>query len=111
MADEPQPAALGWRAHSGWAVLVAVAGSPSAPAAATARSASVPVAVGRWRVELADPRSGGTQPYHLAAEAAGLNARRASAAEVAGAAGESLNLEAGERSVCRTAEAAGGTAR
>jgi hypothetical protein len=110
MADEPQPAALGWRAHSGWAVLVAVAGPPSGRMARTGSSA--PAAVGRWRVELATPESGGSpQPYHLAAEAAGLNARRASAADVSGAAGEALDLEAAERIVRRAAEAAAGLAR
>jgi hypothetical protein len=50
------PVALGWRSHSGWAVLVAVAG----PAAA-------PVVVRRERVELL-PGSLPRQPYHEAAE-------------------------------------------
>src|SRR6266852_6334939 len=47
-------AALGFRAHSGWAVVVAVAGSPLAP-----------VVLHRQRVELVDsglPK----QPYHAA---------------------------------------------
>ncbi|HEX7200513.1 MAG TPA: hypothetical protein VF213_13595, partial [Dongiaceae bacterium] len=75
MIGEPRPAALGWRAHSGWAVLVAVAGGSGGPAAAGL--AGMPTAVGRWRVELASAGSGGSaQPYHLAAEAAGLNARQ-----------------------------------
>jgi hypothetical protein len=73
MSDRLRPAALGWRAHSGWAVLVAVAGELGEPAA-----------VGRWRVELADAGAGGSpQPYHLAAEAAGLVARTTSVAAVA----------------------------
>ncbi len=48
-------AALGWRSHSGWAVLVAVTGTARAP-----------TVVARQRVELVDaslPR----QPYHAAA--------------------------------------------
>jgi hypothetical protein len=49
-------AALGFRAHSGWAALVAVAGS-----------ASTPVVIGRRRVDTADPRiRGSLQPYHAA---------------------------------------------
>ena len=49
-------AALGLRAHSGWAVVVAVAGPPRSPAV-----------VGRWRIELADPAVvGSKQPYHAA---------------------------------------------
>jgi len=49
-------AALGFRAHSGWAALVVVAGS-----------ASTPVVIGRRRVETADPRiRGSLQPYHAA---------------------------------------------
>ena len=51
-------AALGFRAHSGWAVLVAIAGPPDSPAV-----------IDRRRIELADPRiPGSTQPYHAAAE-------------------------------------------
>ena len=49
-------AAIGYRAHSGWAALVAVAGS----------SGSLTV-VDRRRIELADPDiDGSTQPYHAA---------------------------------------------
>jgi hypothetical protein len=49
-------AALGFRAHSGWAALVIVAGSPRAPAV-----------VDRRRIELVNPRTpGGKQPYHAA---------------------------------------------
>lgn len=49
-------AALGFRAHSGWAALVAVAGSPRAPSV-----------VARRRIELVEPRTpGGRQPYHAA---------------------------------------------
>ncbi len=53
MASEP--AALGLKAHSGWAVLVAVAGPVSAP-----------TLVERRRVELASATP--AQPYHRAAE-------------------------------------------
>ncbi len=49
-------AAIGWRAHSGWAALVAVAGSRQ----------SLEV-VDRRRVELGDPHTAGPkQPYHEA---------------------------------------------
>jgi hypothetical protein len=49
-------AALGFRAHSGWAAAVAVAGSPSAP-----------VVVDRRRLEIADPDDvDAKQPYHAA---------------------------------------------
>ena len=49
-------AALGLRAHSGWAALVAVAGSPESPAVLLRR-----------RIELADPGTQGSkQPYHAA---------------------------------------------
>jgi hypothetical protein len=51
------PAALGFRAHSGWGVVVAVAGSPGAPSV-----------IERRRVELADVAiHGSVQPYHAAA--------------------------------------------
>ena len=49
-------ATLGWRAHSGWAVVVAVGGLPADP-----------IILSREHVELLDgslPR----QPYHAAAE-------------------------------------------
>ena len=50
------PSAFGLRAHSGWAALVAVAGSPESPAVLLRR-----------RVELADPGTQGSkQPYHAA---------------------------------------------
>ena len=50
--------ALGFRAHSGWAVLVAVAGPPHSPAV-----------IDRRRIQLADPGiPQSTQPYHAAAE-------------------------------------------
>ena len=49
-------AALGFRAHSGWAAAVAVAGSPTAPAV-----------IDRRRLEIADPEDGDAkQPYHAA---------------------------------------------
>jgi hypothetical protein len=49
-------AALGFRAHSGWAAAVAVSGSATAP-----------VVVGRRRLELADPDDGNAKrPYHAA---------------------------------------------
>lgn len=51
-------AALGFRAHSGWAVAVAVAGSPSAP-----------TVLARSRLEIADAAiHGSKQPYHAARE-------------------------------------------
>ena len=53
-----KPAALGFRAHSGWAAAVAITGSPRSPEV-----------VDRCRIELLD-RSipGAAQPYHEAAE-------------------------------------------
>jgi len=49
-------AALGFRAHSGWAALVALTGSASAPAV-----------ILRRRLEIADPKiSGSKQPFHAA---------------------------------------------
>jgi hypothetical protein len=57
-------AALGVRAHSGWAAAVVVAGPFSAPAV-----------VDRRRIEIADPSvTGSRQPYHAAAQ---LDARKA----------------------------------
>jgi hypothetical protein len=51
-------AALGFRAHSGWAALVAVAGSIDAPRV-----------LERRRIVIADPEMRGSkQPYHAAAE-------------------------------------------
>jgi len=50
------PAALGFRAHSGWAAMVAVAGTRRAP-----------VVLDRRKIILADPQiSGSKQPYHFA---------------------------------------------
>ena len=50
--------ALGFRVHSGWAALVALAGPASAP-----------LVVERARLQLTDPASSGPfQPYHAAAE-------------------------------------------
>ena len=52
-----QPAALGFRAHSGWAAMVAIGGVPRSP-----------VVVGRRRIELADSAARrAVQPYHAAA--------------------------------------------
>jgi hypothetical protein len=49
-------AGIGLRAHSGWAALVAVAGTPRAP-----------VVLARQRIELSDPAfEGSKQPYHAA---------------------------------------------
>jgi hypothetical protein len=49
-------AAIGFRAHSGWAAMVAVTGEPRRPAV-----------IERRRVELADPAvPGSVQPYHAA---------------------------------------------
>src|SRR5205807_1408377 len=55
-ASPPASAALGWRAHSGWASQIALGGSLAAP-----------TVLGRRRVELAD-RSlpGSVQPFHAA---------------------------------------------
>ncbi|HZR29348.1 MAG TPA: hypothetical protein VFA71_11285 [Terriglobales bacterium] len=51
-------AALGFRAHSGWAAVVALAGLAGSPAV-----------VERTRIELADPKNPhARQPYHAAAE-------------------------------------------
>lgn len=56
--------ALGFRAHSGWAALVVLAGSPRAP-----------VVIDRRRIELADSQiPGSKQPYHAAE---GLHPKRA----------------------------------
>jgi hypothetical protein len=58
MAREMLPAivGLGFRAHSGWAALVAVGGS-----------AGSPTAIVRRRIELADPAiAGSVQPFHAA---------------------------------------------
>jgi len=55
-ATAARAAAIGLRAHSGWAALVAVAGSP--------RSAEI---LARRRIELSDPAfEGSKQPYHAA---------------------------------------------
>jgi hypothetical protein len=49
-----QRAALGFRVHSGWAALVAIAGSP-------------PAVIDRRRIEIADPAiAGSVQPFHAA---------------------------------------------
>ncbi|MCI0403477.1 MAG: hypothetical protein L0212_08140 [Acidobacteria bacterium] len=49
-------AALGFRAHSGWAAVVVVTGTPAAP-----------VILDRRRLEIADPKlRGSKQPYHAA---------------------------------------------
>ncbi|MGD0695282.1 MAG: hypothetical protein ABSB82_10550 [Terriglobia bacterium] len=59
-ATAATPAALGFRAHSGWAALVAIAGSIKSPAV-----------VARRRIELADPKlPRPVQPYHMAREMA-----------------------------------------
>jgi hypothetical protein len=64
MNEEEHFAAVGLRAHSGWAALVAVAGSR--------RAIEV---VDRRRIEIADPEiAGSKQPYH---EAEGLPVERA----------------------------------
>ena len=50
------PAALGFRAHSGWAAVVVVSGTPAAP-----------VILDRRRIEIADPKvRGSKQPFHAA---------------------------------------------
>jgi len=51
-----QEATLGCRSHSGWAVLVAIAGDPKSPEV-----------IDRRRIEIADPTiRGSKQPYHAA---------------------------------------------
>ena len=58
----PSPAAIGFRAHSGWAAAVAVVGE-------------TPVAIMRRRIEMADRGAAGpSQPYHAAV---GLDIREA----------------------------------
>jgi hypothetical protein len=55
-APAPAPAAIGWRAHSGWAQLIALGGPLAAPAV-----------LARRRVELADHwMPGSVQPFHAA---------------------------------------------
>jgi hypothetical protein len=57
-------AALGFRAHSGWAVAVAVTGSPGNPIVLPI----VPIVLERRRIEIADAAiPGSRQPYHAAA--------------------------------------------
>jgi len=52
----PNNAALGFRAHSGWAAAVALVGPPSSPQV-----------IDRRRISLIEPGSpGGVQPYHVA---------------------------------------------
>jgi hypothetical protein len=52
------PAALGFRVHSGWAVVVAVSGPLTSPTVTE-----------RWRIEFAAPEiPGSKQPYHAAAQ-------------------------------------------
>jgi hypothetical protein len=59
-----ETAALGFRAHSGWAVAVAVTGSPGNP-----------ILLERRRIEIADAAlPGSKQPYHAAAELDGVKA-------------------------------------
>ena len=54
--DNSNRAAIGFRAHSGWAALVVVAGDPRSPSV-----------LDRRRIELADPSiPGSIQPYHAA---------------------------------------------
>jgi hypothetical protein len=64
-AGEVTRAALGLRAHSGWAALVVVAGSLRSTAVPSASSA--PFVIARRRIELAAPGIP-KQPYHAAAE-------------------------------------------
>ena len=56
MTPRRPPAALGLRAHSGWAALVAVGGGPASPEV-----------LDRRRIEMADDREA-KQPYHAAEE-------------------------------------------
>src|SRR5260370_40126849 len=56
VASAPAVAAFGWRVHSGWAALIAVAGPLAAPAV-----------LERRRIELAGRTTpGGAQPFHAA---------------------------------------------
>jgi len=58
MVTRPAIVGLGFRAHSGWAAVVAVKGP-----------ANSPMVVDRRRIELADPAiRGSVQPFHAAAE-------------------------------------------
>src|SRR5690348_14456443 len=60
------PAALGFRMHSGWGVLVAISGDADSPAL-----------VDRRRIVVMDPATpGGNQPYHYAAQLSPQNAER-----------------------------------
>jgi hypothetical protein len=62
-------AALGFRAHSGWAVLVAVSGRPG--------SSPAPAILLRERIEMADPKiAGSVQPYHHVREQPLAQARK-----------------------------------
>jgi hypothetical protein len=55
--------ALGFRVHSGWAAMVAVAGSPTEPEV-----------IDRRRIEIADRTiAGSVQPYHMARDLAFVN--------------------------------------
>ena len=54
--DDRPPAAVGFRAHSGWAAVVVVSGKLASP-----------LVVDRRRIEIADPRiPGSKQPFHAA---------------------------------------------
>src|SRR5712692_8847232 len=67
-AGEVTRAALGLRAHSGWAALVVVAGSLRSTAVLSVPSVpSAPCVINRRRIELAAPGIP-KQPYHAAAE-------------------------------------------
>lgn len=64
----PSPAAIGFRAHSGWAAAVALVQASAAPADA-------PVAIVRRRIEMRERGAAGpSQPYHAAV---GLEIREA----------------------------------
>ncbi|HEV8231186.1 MAG TPA: hypothetical protein VGQ75_02470 [Thermoanaerobaculia bacterium] len=64
--DFPIRAALGFRPHSGWAALVAVAGTPRAPQI-----------LDRRRIDIADREiDGSLQPYHAAEERQLADARK-----------------------------------
>ena len=100
-----KPAAVGLRAHSGWASLVAVSGLlNSSQAGRTLPSSCIPRVIIRRRLSLAHPGSS-PQPYHAAqaavlgaAGAAGLTHRGAKQ-RVVQQAGRALNLARAEESI------------
>lgn len=101
-SSQAKPAAVGLRAHSGWASLVAVS-SPldSSKAGKTLLPSSVPTVIVRRRLSLANPGSP-TQPYHaaqatvLGAAGAAGSTHRGTKQRVVQQAGPGLNLARAE---------------